>query len=1065
MDIVQQEGQGSVTDSFQIRYFSDIIFKSYLEKLISFQVVKAGFSPLDECKKIRMNLITKIVYDGHESNLKKLCNVFASMAAYDCSIVLYIKSDGTTPVIYLGTKSESGNTAHAASEMFKGALQGNFPGLETTEVYANRLRDISASFQSEDVKFISAVSGIPDLKSVDVDGDSFVQGLEKIIEGLNGKPFQALLLATPVSREKLASMEAGYQDLYTALSSLESQQKTYSVSESDSMTSTFGQSFSSALADTVSHSQSHTHGTSRTTTTGTSHGKTCSSSLSSGFGNGLTKFAGNVAKEAFKGVVAGFSSSETRSSFESVSVGESSSDTATEGTSKTTTSSRGENRSESRGVTAQRGETHQLTIKNRRVSDILASLDEQLARIRKCKNNGMWNFATYFLGPIKSTTQIGADIMSGVLSGEGSGIERNVILSFDPEEIGKSNFDAISDSLSCFEHPVFDTSPAFPFLTATPTSFISSQELSVGMSLPQKSLPGIPVFESVEFGRAITSYDDRDSKLIKLGQIQHLGKVYEGLQVPLAVDSLTSHTFITGSTGAGKSNSVYSLIHECWKLFNIPFLIVEPAKGEYKNIFGGYKGVHTFGTNPFYADLLQLNPFSFPEQIHITEHIDRLIEILSAVWPMYAAMPAIFKAAVEKTYESLGWNLITSKNQYGRYYPDFCDLLEILPQVIRDSAFSDEVKGNYVGALVARVESLTNGFFRTIFQKNETSPEFLFDKPCIVDLSRVSSSETKSLLMGLLFMKLQEHRFATQETCNAQLKHLTVLEEAHNLLRRTSSQQGAEGANLQGKAVEMISNAIAEMRTYGEGFVIADQAPGLLDPSVIRNTNTKIIHRLPDWDDRELVGRAANLKGEQIEELAKLRTGCAAVYQNNWQEAVLCQVKFFDEDKVGKKLKEVKGEYPEDPREQLRQDLIRLFIKMDQEHCSFEAASIMLEVSLCSVEQYFPQLVRLRDERDFAPFFPLMKKIFRIANAVHLANAKHYEEVDSVYVWARRFLSYVIKGLGLRKVAPQDLLSLIHILFVLLSREDAINADFWRNEVGKESLWENSISSLLNSHE
>ena len=102
------------------------------------------------------------------------------------------------------------------------------------------------------------------------------------------------------------------------------------------------------------------------------------------------------------------------------------------------------------------------------------------------------------------------------------------------------------------------------------------------------------------------------------------------------------------------------------------------------------------------------------------------------------------------------------------------------------------------------------------------------------------------------------------------LQHVTVLEEAHNLLRRTADIQTQESSNLQGKSVEMIANAIAEMRTYGEGFIIADQAPGLMDESVIRNTNTKIIMRLPDESDRVLVGKAASLNDDQIVELAKL---------------------------------------------------------------------------------------------------------------------------------------------------------------------------------------------------
>lgn len=131
---------------------------------------------------------------------------------------------------------------------------------------------------------------------------------------------------------------------------------------------------------------------------------------------------------------------------------------------------------------------------------------------------------------------------------------------------------------------------------------------------------------------------------------------------------------------------------------------------------------------------------------------------------------------------------------------------------------------------------------------------------------------------------------AEKKGMNQPLRHLTVLEEAHNLLKRSSSSQGSESGDLTGKSVEMISNAIAEMRTYGEGFIIADQAPGLLDMAAIRNTNTKIIHRLPDLSDRELAGRAANLNDQQIVELARLPKGVAAIYQNDWVEPVLCKI-------------------------------------------------------------------------------------------------------------------------------------------------------------------------------
>ena len=189
---------------------------------------------------------------------------------------------------------------------------------------------------------------------------------------------------------------------------------------------------------------------------------------------------------------------------------------------------------------------------------------------------------------------------------------------------------------------------------------------------------------------------------------------------------------------------------------------------------------------------------------------------------------------------------------------------------------------------------MANGLNSMIFVQDEISSEKLFDENVIIDLSRVGSTETKSLIMGMLVLKLQEHRMVGADGMDSELKHLTVLEEAHNLLKRATTAQSAEGANLMSKSVEMLANAIAEMRTYGEGFIIADQAPGLLDMSVIRNTNTKIIMRLPDLGDRELVGKSAGLNDDQIIELAKLPCGVAAVYQNEWVQPVLCKIGKYD---------------------------------------------------------------------------------------------------------------------------------------------------------------------------
>jgi hypothetical protein len=258
-------------------------------------------------------------------------------------------------------------------------------------------------------------------------------------------------------------------------------------------------------------------------------------------------------------------------------------------------------------------------------------------------------------------------------------------------------------------------------------------------------------------------------------------------------------------------------------------------------------------------------------------------------------MPAVLKSAVEQSYIDSGWNLVHSTNKYGKdLYPSFVDVMRNIKTIIDTSEYDNENKGAYKGSLLTRLQSLTNGIYGMIFTCDDIDDVELFDKKVIVDLSRVGSSETKCLIMGMLVLKLQEYRMANATGMNEKLKHVTILEEAHNLLKRTSSEQSSDSGNLRGKSVEMLTNAIAEMRTYGEGFVIADQAPGLLDLAVIRNTNTKIIMRLPDHSDRELVGRSANLNDDQIDEIAKLPCGVAAVYQNDWVQPVLCKVSKYD---------------------------------------------------------------------------------------------------------------------------------------------------------------------------
>lgn len=78
-------------------------------------------------------------------------------------------------------------------------------------------------------------------------------------------------------------------------------------------------------------------------------------------------------------------------------------------------------------------------------------------------------------------------------------------------------------------------------------------------------------------------------------------------------NSMAMHTFVTGSTGSGKSNTIYEIIRQNDNL-GLGYMIIEPAKGEYKHIFGNKPDVRVLGSNPDYSELLKINPFRFPKE-------------------------------------------------------------------------------------------------------------------------------------------------------------------------------------------------------------------------------------------------------------------------------------------------------------------------------------------------------------------------------------------------------------------------------------------------------------------
>jgi len=83
---------------------------------------------------------------------------------------------------------------------------------------------------------------------------------------------------------------------------------------------------------------------------------------------------------------------------------------------------------------------------------------------------------------------------------------------------------------------------------------------------------------------------------------------------------------------------------------------------------------------------------------------------------------------------------------------------------------------------------------------------------------------------------------------------------------------------------------LAEIRKYGESLIIVDQIPDKLTSEVLKNTNTKIVHRIFAQDDKEAIGNTMALSDEQKEFLSSLETGRAIVYTGGWSKALQVQI-------------------------------------------------------------------------------------------------------------------------------------------------------------------------------
>jgi Cdc6-like AAA superfamily ATPase len=493
---------------------------------------------------------------------------------------------------------------------------------------------------------------------------------------------------------------------------------------------------------------------------------------------------------------------------------------------------------------------------NRMASYYVEILEKSMNRLKWGKQQGLWQTGVYLFSKEPDSASQSAAILLSIFSGDRS----------TPEPI-RCQTCMRSGNIS-------------PFVNC-----YNSKELKAFFSLPSREFPGFRLHEQSLFD---VDFASNTEKSILIGQIMVNNQTYD-YPASVSVDELTKHALVAGVTGSGKTNTIFNLLKDVYVSHQVPFLVIEPAKSEYRNLLQEISSllVFTLGEEkPGISSPFRLNPFAFPDGVSLQTHIDYLKAVFNASFVMYAPMPYVLEECLYKIYEDKGWNLVTSTNFRGRTeasFPTLTDLYLKIDEVVENIGYQDRTTMDIKAALKTRIKNLCLGGKGMMLNTTSIiSFDEIMARPTVLELKYLGNDEEKAFMMGLILMAVWEHYEFLQgrgQNITDGLKHLTIIEEAHRLLKNVPTEKTSEEqSNIKGKGVETFCNLLAEIRAYGEGVLVSEQIPAKLAPDVIKNSNLKIMHRMVAKEDRGLMGDTMNLDLHQKRQAVCLEVGEAIFF-------------------------------------------------------------------------------------------------------------------------------------------------------------------------------------------
>lgn len=889
----------------------------------------------DNLSEVTLFKINELTFEENEKNPRREAfeNVLGTLRADGINFIYLILGSKKGVSFYFGIVKNLKddrelplNVREMGETLLKASIHGNFRGSKIEKLTPKENQDILNKIKGS--KRFGTIVGVPGINESE-DKSSF-QGIDRLTDVMLGDEFGLCILARPVDDLQIRNLEKQLYTIYDKLSIFSKQSIQSGVNSSQSTGETKGTSISeskgtsSTLSTSTSKSATISKGknVSISSSDGETESKTVGSNKGTNVSDSETNTNGTNSSSGDSYSSSGSNESKSRGKTWGSSSGTNKS--YTKGTSQTTTESTGKNEGESFGKTSgsseSKGETETTTtgtndsttsnestgtsynisteVQNREIQDWLKYLDEVLFPIIDYgKSKGIYLTNSFVFSNDKGTLIKLGNTMRSLFSGR-KGNKIPLTLELLPDNDKRIEF------FQNFQIPEYDisnyTSDKKDALIlksgmgierkAEYGNWYSANELSLIAGLPQKEVVGLSLKEEVEFGLNVNSGED-DEKIL-LGNLVQSGNILD-IDVSLNKKALNKHIFITGVTGTGKTTTCQKLLLES----EMPFLVIEPAKTEYRILIDEPKTkdilIFTLGkdtVSPF-----RLNPFEFFKHETITSRVDMLKAAMEASFDMEAAIPQLLESSMYECYKDYGWNILTNKNSKfedpfaeGVYsFPTLKDLLDKVEVEVEKQGFDDRLKRDYIGSIKARLQGLLVGS-KGIMLNVGRGIDFreLIERKVVLEIEEIKNGSEKSLIMGFVLTNLCEALKAKYKE-NRHFKHITLIEEAHRLLAKFTP--GDSPNRKQG--IETFTDMLAEVRKYGESLIIADQIPNKLTPEILKNTNTKIVHKLFAEDDKEAIGTTMSLSSEQKDFLSSLNTGRAIVFSQGWDKALQVQIK------------------------------------------------------------------------------------------------------------------------------------------------------------------------------